>query len=257
MGLMDGKVAVVVGVANKRSIAWGIAKALADAGAKLALNYQNERMEEPVRKLADELSPKPFLAPCDATDETQIASFFAGVREHYGHVDALVHSIAFAKRDELGGQFVDTSWEGFALAQQVSAYSLISLARHAAPLMEGRQASVVCLTYYGSEKVVPNYNVMGVAKASLEACTRYLASDLGPRGVRVNAISAGPIRTVSAMGVADFSSLLDKMAEKSPLRRNVTQEDVGNVALFLLSPLGAAVTGQVIYVDGGYSIMGA
>jgi enoyl-[acyl-carrier protein] reductase I len=210
-----------------------------------------------VRKLAQDLPVKPYLGPCDATSEPEIERFFAGVKAEFGQIDAMVHSIAFAKREELGGRFLDTSWDGYQLAQHVSAYSLVSLARHAAPLMEGRQGAIVCLTYYGSEKVVPNYNVMGVAKAALESATRYLAADLGPRGIRVNAISAGPIKTVSAMGVADFSTLLDKMAERAPLRRNVSQEDVGNAALFLLSPLAAGVTGQVLYVDAGYSIIGA
>jgi len=254
---MEGKNAVIIGVANKRSIAWGIARALADAGAKLALNYQNERMESAVRKLAEELPQIVHLAPCDVTDEEQVRSFFDGVRGSLGSVDALVHSVAFAKREELGGNFSDTSWDGYQLAQQVSAYSLIPLARAAAPLMEGREGAIVSLTYYGSEKVVPNYNVMGVAKAALEACTRYLAADLGPRGVRVNAISAGPIKTVSAMGVSDFASLLEAIAEKSPLRRNVTQDDVGQAALFLLSSMARGVTGQTVYVDAGYSIMGA
>jgi enoyl-[acyl-carrier protein] reductase I len=167
-----------------------------------------------------------------------------------------VHSIAFAKREELGGNFTDTSWDGYALAQQVSAWSLIALVKGALPLMEGRDASVICLSYYGAEKVVTNYNVMGVAKAALEANTRYLADDVGPKGVRVNAISAGPIKTVSAMGVADFGTLLDTMAQKAPLRRNVDQADVGNTALFLLSNLSRGITGQTIYVDAGYSIMG-
>ena len=257
MGILDGKVAVIFGVANKRSIAWGIAKALSREGARLALNYQNERMGNSVRKLAADLPDGTFLAPCDVTSEDEVAKFFTDVSVEMGPVDALVHSVAFAKREELGGSFSETSWDGFELAQHVSAYSLVRLARHAAPLMEGRDASIVCLSYYGAEKVVPNYNVMGVAKASLEACTRYLASDLGPKGIRVNAISAGPIKTVSAMGVADFGSLLKSIADKSPLRRNVTQDDVGNAALFLMSPWSAGITGQTLYVDGGYSIMGA
>ncbi|HEX5054652.1 MAG TPA: enoyl-ACP reductase [Planctomycetota bacterium] len=257
MVLMSGKKVVIFGIANKRSIAWGIAQALQREGAQLALNYQNERMEEPVRKLAADLPGDTFLAPCDVTVPGDIERFFDRLGKEFGPIDGLVHSIAFAKREELGGNFVDTSWEGYQMAQQVSAWSLIGLAKHAAPLMEGREAGIVCLTYYGAEKVVPNYNVMGVAKAALEASTRYLANDLGPRGVRVNAISAGPIKTVSAMGVADFGSLLDSMAQKSPLRRNVDQGDVGNVALFLLSNLARGITGQTIYVDAGYSIMGA
>ena len=257
MGTMDGKVAVVFGIANKRSIAWGITEALAKAGAKIALNYQNDRMKPGVESLAATLPDAPYLAPCDVTDPAGVKTYFEGLRSEFGHVDALVHSIATAKREELGGSFSQTSWEGYQLAQRVSAYSLIELAREAAPLMEGREGSMVCLSYYGAEKVVPNYNVMGVAKAALEACTRYLAADLGPAGIRVNAISAGPIKTLSAMGVADFGSLLTSIAERSPLRRNVTQEDVGNSAVFLLSEAARSITGQTLYVDAGYSIMGA
>lgn len=257
MGLMTGKNVVIFGIANKRSIAWGIAQALHREGARLALNYQNDRMEESVRKLATELPGDTFLAPCDVTVPGDIDRFFARLGKEFGPLDGMVHSIAFAKREELGGAFVDTTWDGYQLAQQVSAWSLIGLAKGAAPLMEGRDGGIVCLTYYGAEKVVPNYNVMGVAKAALEASTRYLANDLGPKGVRVNAISAGPIKTVSAMGVADFGSLLDTMAQKAPLRRNVDQMDVGNTALFLLSGLSRGITGQTIYVDAGYSIMGA
>ncbi len=257
MGLMSGKNVVIFGVANKRSIAWGIAQALHREGARLALNYQNDRMEEPVRKLAAELPGDTFIAPCDVTVPGDIDRFFAGLGKAMGHLDGLVHSIAFAKREELGGNFVDTSWEGYQLAQQVSAWSLIGLTKGALPLMEGRDAGVVCLSYYGAEKVVQNYNVMGVAKAALESSTRYLANDVGPKGVRVNAISAGPIKTVSAMGVSDFGSLLDNMAQKAPLRRNVDQGDVGNTAVFLLSGLARGITGQTIYVDAGYSILGA
>ncbi len=257
MALLEGKIAVVFGVANKRSIAWGITKALADHGAKLALNYQNDRMRPAVEKLAEELDQEPYLAECDVTDGRQIETFFGGVGAELGGVDALVHCIAFAKREELGGHFVETSLDGYQLAQHVSAYSLVELARHAAPLMDGRDGAVVSLSYYGAEKVVPNYNVMGVAKAALEASTRYLAADLGPRGIRVNAISAGPIKTLSAMGVSDFGSLLESIAQKSPLRRNVSQDDVGQTAVFLLSDMARGITGQTVYVDAGYSIMGA
>lgn len=257
MGLMTGKNVVIFGIANKRSIAWGIAQALHREGARLALNYQNDRMEESVRKLAADLPGDTFLAPCDVTVPGDVDRFFAALGKEFTQLDGLVHSIAFAKREELGGNFADTSWDGYALAQQVSAWSLIALCKGALPLMAGHDSSVVCLSYYGAEKVVPNYNVMGVAKAALEANTRYLASDLGPKGVRVNAISAGPIKTVSAMGVSDFGSLLDTMAQKSPLRRNVDQMDVGNTAAFLLSSLAHGITGQTIYVDAGYSIMGA
>lgn len=257
MALMSGKKVVIFGVANKRSIAWGIAQALLREGATLALNYQNDRMEEPVRKLAAELPGDTFIAPCDVSVPGDIDRFFGKLGNDFGPIDGMVHSIAFAKREELGGNFVDTSWDGYQLAQQVSAWSLIGLAKGALPLMEGRESSIVCLSYYGAEKVVQNYNVMGVAKAALEASTRYLANDLGPRGIRVNAISAGPIKTVSAMGVADFGSLLDSMAQKAPLRRNIDQMDVGNTAAFLLSQQARGITGQTIYVDAGYSILGA
>jgi enoyl-[acyl-carrier protein] reductase I len=255
MGLMDGKTVAIFGVANKRSIAWGITQVLAREGAKLVLGYQNERMGKAVEGLVGDLPERPLLLEVDATDEEAMDRFFAEVGEKVGKLDGLVHSIATAKRDELGGKFRDTSWEGYALAQQVSAYSLVGLARRAAPLMsEG--GSVVCMTYYGAERVVDGYNVMGVAKAALEANTRYLAGDLGPDGIRVNAISAGPIKTVSAMGVSGFKSILGQVAERAPLRRNITQEDVGNTALFLLSDMGSAITGQTIYVDSGYSILG-
>ena len=246
MELMKDKVAVVFGVANKRSIAWGITKALSEAGATIALNYQNDRMGDAVKKLAEDLPTTPYMAPCDVTSEEELATFFDGIRREFGRIDCLVHSIATAKRDELGGEFIDTSWEGYALAQQVSSYSLISLARHAAPLMKDNDASVLCLTYYGSERVVDGYNVMGVAKAALESTTRYLAANMGPDGVRVNALSAGPIKTVSAMGVSGFSSILDTVEQRAPLRRNVTQDDVGSAALFLLSDMARGVTGQTI-----------
>ncbi|MEZ6036782.1 MAG: enoyl-ACP reductase [Planctomycetota bacterium] len=256
MGMMTGKNVVIFGVANKRSIAWGIAQALQREGAKLAFSYQNDRMRDAVEKLVADLPEKPFLAACDVTVEGDIERFFGELKKEWDGVDGLVHSIAFAKREELGGNFRDTSWEGYALAQQVSAWSLIGLVKGGMSMMEGRDASVVCLSYYGAEKVVTNYNVMGVAKAALESSTRYLANDVGPHGVRVNAISAGPIKTVSAMGVGDFGTLLDSMAQKAPLRRNVDQMDVGNTAAFLLSPLAHGITGQVIYVDAGYSILG-
>jgi len=212
-------------------------------------------MGQSLAKLADSLGD-PWRRECDVTSEDAVKAFFDAVREEFGGLDYLVHSVAFAKREELGGSFVDTSPDGWAMAQDVSAYSLVRLCRHAAPLMEGRNGSVVALTYLGSERVVPNYNVMGVAKASLESAMRYLASDLGPRGIRVNAISAGPIRTVSASGVSDFKSMLTFVADKSPLRRNVTIEDVGKAARFLLSEDAAGVTGQILFVDSGYHIMG-
>lgn len=257
MGLLTDKTVCIFGIANKRSIAWGIAQVAAREGAQLVLGYQNERMGRAVQKLIPDLPSTPILAECDVTNDELVAGFFEKVQKECDGVDGLVHSIATAKREELGGKFRDTSWDGYALSQQVSAYSLISLSRGAAPMMAGRDASIICMSYYGAERVVNGYNVMGVAKAALEANTRYLADDLGPDGIRVNAISAGPIKTVSAMGVSGFKDILVTVAERAPLRRNVTQEDVGNTALFLLSDLGRAVTGQTIYVDSGYSILGA
>jgi len=257
MALMDGKTAVIFGVANKRSIAWGITQALVREGARVALNYQNERMEAGVRKLAEELPKDTFVGRCDVTAQDEIDSFFGKLGESVDGIDALVHCVAFAKREELGGRYLDTSLDGYQLAQHVSAFSLVTLARAAEPLMEGRAGSILALSYLGSVKVVTSYNVMGVAKAALESSVRYLAADLGPSGTRVNAISAGPIKTLSAMGVSGFGDILKSIAEKSPLRRNVTQEDVGNTATFLLSEKGKGITGQVIYVDSGYSIMGA
>lgn len=252
---MEGKVAAVFGIANHRSIAYGIAASLRDAGVKLALNYQNERMGKSLDKIAKDLGD-PWRRECDVQSDQAVQDFFAAVREEFGGLDYLVHSVAFAKREELGGNFVDTSWEGYALAQEVSAFSLIRLAKHAAPLMEGRDGSVVALTYLGSERVVPNYNVMGVAKAALESSMRYLASDLGPQGIRVNAVSAGPIRTLSASGVSSFTDMLGYVADRAPLRRNVTIDEVGKAARFLLSPEAGGITGQIVFVDAGYHIMG-
>ncbi len=256
MGLMEGKTAVIFGVANKRSIAWGITTALVREGARVALNYQNERMETGVRKLAANLPSDTFIAQCDVTKQDEIDSFFDQLKDNFDGVDALVHCVAFAKREELGGRYVDTSPDGYELAQRVSAYSLVSLSKAAEPLMEGRNGSILALTYLGAVRVVTAYNVMGVAKAALEASVRYLAADLGPAGTRVNAISAGPIKTLSAMGVSGFSHIQKAITERAPMRKNVTQEDVGNTAAFLLSSMGNGVTGQVIYVDSGVSIMG-
>ena len=256
MGLMDGKTVVIFGVANKRSIAWGITQAMVREGARVALNYQNERMETGVRKLAKDLPDNTYLAPCDVTKQEEIDAFFTELSEHADGVDALVHCIAFAKREELGGRYVDTSLDGYQLAQHISAYSLVALAKAAEPLMEGRDGSILALSYYGSVKVIESYNVMGVAKAALESSVRYLAADLGPGGTRVNAISAGPIKTLSAMGVSGFSDILKGIEKRSPMRRNVTQDDVGNTAAYLLSHMSNGVTGQVIYVDSGVSILG-
>jgi enoyl-[acyl-carrier protein] reductase I len=256
MTLLAGKTALVLGVANKRSIAWGIAQALAGAGARLAFTYQGERLKESVSELAGTI-PGSLLYPCDVSSDAEIEALFDGLGREVSALDVLVHSIAYAPREDLEGSFARTSREGFRVAHDVSAYSLVALTRAALPLLEkSGQASVLAMTYYGAEKVVPGYNVMGVAKAALEATVRYLAADLGPRGIRVNAISAGPINTLAARGVRGFTAILSHHAEKAPLRRNVTLADIGSVALFLASPMSAAVTGEVIYADCGYHIMG-
>ena len=251
----EGKTGVIFGVANKRSIAWSCAKALSNAGMRLALTYMGERMEKTVAGLAEEL-PGSIVLPCDVTQPETIDAVFEQLREEFGHLDAVVHAIAYAKREELEGNFFETSKEGYMLAHEVSAYSLTAIARRALPLMEGRDGAIVTLSYIGGERVVANYNVMGIAKAALEASVRYLAHDLGPRGIRVNAISAGPIRTLSASGVAGFSKILDHIAEHAPLRRNVTADEVGDTCLFLCSPLSRGITGGTVYVDCGYNIMG-
>ena len=252
---LEGKTGVVLGVANKRSIAWACAKALADQGMRLAFTYAGERLEGAVTKLASEIEGS-IVLPCDVTIPEQIDGLFERVGEEFGGLDTLVHAIAFAKREELQGDFFDTSKEGYMLAHEVSAYSLTACARRALPLMEGREGSIITLTYIGSERVVPNYNVMGIAKAALEASVRYLAADLGPRGIRVNAISAGPIRTLSASGVKDFNEMLDTIAEHAPMRRNVTAEEVGDTCFFLASPRSRGITGSTLFVDAGFHIMG-
>jgi enoyl-[acyl-carrier protein] reductase I len=254
--ILEGKTGVIFGVANKRSIAWGCAKSLADAGMRLAFTYVGERLEKSVRALAEEV-PDSIVLPCDVTQPETIDAVFAEIKEEFGSLDTVVHAIAFAKREELQGDFFDTTKDGYMLAHEVSAYSLTAVARRALPLMEGREGSIVTLSYIGSERVVPNYNVMGIAKAALEASVRYLANDLGPRGIRVNAISAGPIRTLSASGVKDFGSMIDHIAQVSPLRRNVTSEEVGDTCLFLAGPHSRGITGTTIFVDAGFHIMGA
>ena len=252
---LEGLNGVVLGVANKRSIAWACARALSDAGMRLALTYAGERMEKAVVRLAEEL-PRSIVIPCDVTKPEEIDGAFKAIGEQFGHLDSIVHAIAYAKREELEGNFFNTSKEGYMLAHEVSAYSLTAIVRRALPLMEGRNGSVVTLTYIGGERVVANYNVMGIAKAALEASVRYLAHDLGPRGIRVNAISAGPIRTLSASGVSGFGEILDHIANHAPLRRNVTAEEVGDTCLFLCSQLARGITGSTLYVDAGYNIMG-
>jgi len=255
MGLLDGRKGVIFGVANEKSIAWAIAQKLHKEGAELAFTYAGDALEKRVRPLADSLGAK-LILPCDVTKDDQIQAVFDQVRSAFGHLDILVHAIAYANKEDLKTDFLSTSRDGFKLAQDVSAYSLTALARYAAPLMEGRPASILTLSYYGAEKVVPRYNVMGVAKAALEASVRYLASDLGPKGIRVNAISAGPIRTLASAGISGFLDMLHHVEAKAPLRRNISAEEVAGTALFLASDLASGVTGEVIYVDAGYHIMG-
>ncbi len=255
MGLLEGKKGVIFGVANDKSIAWAIARILHSEGMELAFTYAGEVLESRVRPLADSLGSK-IILPCDVTDDSQIDSVFNRLKNEWGSLDAMVHAIAFAKKEELKGEFFNTTRDGFKLAMDVSAYSLVALAKAAVPLMEGRDAAIVTLSYYGSEKVITNYNVMGVAKAALEASVRYLAADLGPKKVRINTISAGPVKTLAAMGISGFKSILDMVESKSPLKRNITQEDVAKTALYLLSGLSSGVTGEIIHVDSGYNIMG-
>ena len=255
MPLLEGKFGVVFGVANQRSIAWAIAKAWAREGAKLAFTYQGYRVKENVEELAGTFGADTLILPCDVTRDEEIAAVFKTVGEKFGKLHLLLHSVAFAPKAALEGEFVNTSREAFRVAHDVSAYSLVALAREAAPLMtEG--GSIVAMSYYGAEKVVPHYNVMGVAKASLEASTRYLAYDLGPKKIRVNCISAGPVNTLAARGIAGFSEMLKVYEARSPLRRNLVPEELGATGIFLASDGAAAITGQVIYVDCGYQIMG-
>ena len=251
---MQGKNAVVFGVANKRSIAWAIAQSLSQAGAKLAITYQNERLKAEAHDLISALpGAEPFQ--CDLTNDEEIDQLFSQLKERYGRLDALAHCVAYAPAEALKCDFLNTTREAFRIAHDVSVYTLIAVTRAAEPLMtEG--GSVVTLTYFGAEKVVPGYNVMGVAKASLEATVRYLANSVGPKNIRVNAISAGPIRTLAARGVGDLTQMLKNHAEHAPLRRNVDVKEVGETALFLCSPLASAITGETLYVDCGYNIMG-
>jgi enoyl-[acyl-carrier protein] reductase I len=256
MSRLAGKVGLVVGVANKRSIAWAIAQAAAADGASLVLTHQNERLEENVRELAATLSDVSIL-PCDVTNDQQMDALFAEIDRAHGGLDFLVHGAAYALRDDLSAPFVQTSREGFRVALEVSAYSLVALARRAAPLMERRGGgSILTLTYLGSQRVFPNYNVMGVAKAALESSVRYLAADLGPRNIRVNAISAGPIKTLAAAGISGFSTILQTYRDRAPLRRTVETSEVADAAVFLLGPAGRAVTAEILMVDAGFHAMG-
>ncbi|XHR27893.1 MAG: enoyl-ACP reductase [Chthoniobacteraceae bacterium] len=252
---LEGKTGVVFGVANKRSIAWAIAQAWAAAGAKLIFNYQGERLKDNVEELVAEFGADTPLYPCDVTKDEEITEFFQKTKEHFGTIDLMLHSVAFAPREALEGRFINTSREAYLLAHDISAYSLLGLAREAAPLMP-RGGSIMAMSYYGAEKVVPHYNVMAVAKASLEATGRYLAYDLGKQNIRVNCISAGPVQTLAARGIAGFSQINKVYQERAPLGRSCTVEEIGATGLFLASDGAASITGQTIYVDGGYQIMG-
>ena len=252
--MLENKVGMIFGVANKRSIAWACAEACLNQGARIAFTYQGERLKENVEKLTKDVSDT-LVVPCDVTNQQEVDAAFAAVGEKYGKLDFLIHSIAFAPREALEGEFLTTTREAFLTAMEISTFSLTQVALAAMPLMKDG-GSIVTMSYYGAEKVVMNYNVMGVAKAALEASTRYLAADLGRHNIRVNAISAGPINTLSARGVKNMGSLLNYVGEKSPLKRNVEAREVGNTALFLVSDLSSAITGETIYVDCGYNIMG-
>lgn len=252
MGFLSGKKALIVGLASNRSIAYGIAKAFHEQGAELAFTYQNEKLQSRVETMAAEFNSS-LTFPCDVASDLDIQSVFEQLGSHWDKLDILIHSVAFAPADQIGGDFIEhANREGFRIAHDISAYSLVGLTQAALPMMEGTQGSVLTLSYYGAEKAVPNYNVMGIAKASLEAAVRYLAASLGPRGLRVNAISAGPIKTLAAAGIKDFRKMQTAYANTTPLKRNVTAEEVGNTAAFLCSDLASGITAEVVHVDAGY-----
>lgn len=254
--LLEGKSGIIFGVANKRSIAWAIAQTLANEGMRLAFTYQGERLKDSVAELTSTIAGSPLLA-CDVTNDQEIDSVFKSVGEQFGKLDVVIHSVAFAPREDMEADFVNTTRNGFKVAHDISAYSLVALTRAAMPLMEkAGGGSVLAMSYYGAVKAVLGYNVMGVAKSSLESTVRYLAADLGPKNIRVNAISAGPVNTLAARGVRGFTDMLKYAAEKAPLRRNVKLEEIGNAALFLCSDMASGVTGDVLYVDCGYHIVG-
>jgi enoyl-[acyl-carrier protein] reductase I len=256
MGMLDGKTGIVFGVANKRSIAWAIAQALAREGMQLAFTYQGERLKDNVDELTSAI-PNAVVMPCDVTNDGEIEAVFREFGERFGTLDALLHSVAFAPKEELEGDFINTSREGFKTSHDISAYSLVALSRAAMPLFEkAGGGSILALTYYGAQKAVEGYNVMGVAKASLEASVRYLAANLGPKNVRVNALSAGPVNTLAARGIKGFTTMLKHHAERAPMRRNVELAEIGNAGLFLLSPMSSGITGEVMFVDCGYNIVG-
>jgi enoyl-[acyl-carrier protein] reductase I len=254
MALLDGKVALIFGLANKDSIAWGVTKALHSAGATIAISYAGEALKKRVLPLAEEIGCN-FVEECDVQRDEDLDRVFARVAERYGKLDVLVHSVAFARREDLGGRMVDVSRDGFALALDISAYSLIAMTRRAEPLMAAG-GSIMSMTYYAAEKVIPDYNAMAVAKAALELITKYLASDLGPQGIRVNAISAGPIKTLAAAGIPGFRDLLRHFDDVAPLRSRVTPDDVGQAALFLASDMSRMITGEIMHVDSGYNVLG-
>src|SRR5215216_758074 len=253
--LLEGKTGIVFGVANKRSLAWAIARRASEEGARIALTYQGERLEENARELAATIKD-PLVLPCDVTKDEDIGTVFARVKEEFGGLDLVVHGVAYALKEELEGDYINTSRDGYRISQDISVYSLTAIARAAAPLMEGRQASIITLTYLGGERVIPGYNVMGVAKAALDMSVRYLASNLGPRGIRVNGISAGPVKTLASAGIGGFSKILEHMRNHAPLRRNIDQSEVADAALFLLSKMSRGITGEILHVDSGYNIMG-
>jgi enoyl-[acyl-carrier protein] reductase I len=256
MGMLEGKTGIVFGVANKRSIAWAIAQALAREGMQLAFTYQGERLKDNVDELTSAI-PNAVVMPCDVTKDEEIETVFKEFGDRFGRLDALLHSVAFAPKEELEGDFINTSRDGFKVSHDISAYSLVALSRAALPLFEkSGGGSVLALTYLGATKAVEGYNVMGVAKASLEASVRYLAANLGPKNVRVNALSAGPVNTLAARGIKGFTTMLKHHAERAPLRRNVELAEIGNAGLFLLSPMSSAITGEVMFVDCGYNIVG-
>ncbi|MBT8051288.1 MAG: enoyl-ACP reductase [Gammaproteobacteria bacterium] len=256
MGFLEGKRALIVGVASNRSIAWGIAEAMYEQGAELAFTYQNDKLKTRVEKIA-ELTGSRIVIPCDVGSDEEIEATFGQLKSHWDGFDILVHSVGFAPREQLVGDYIDAvTREGFLVAHDISAYSFAALAKAALPLMEGRDGSMLTLSYLGSERVLQGYNVMGLAKASLEANVRYMAANLGPRGIRVNAVSAGPIKTLAASGVADLRKMLHHVEETAPLRRTITQKEVGNVAAFLCSDLASGVTGEITFVDSGYNILG-
>jgi enoyl-[acyl-carrier protein] reductase I len=256
MGFLQGKRALIVGLASNRSIAWGIAQAMHREGADLAFTYQNEKLESRVAKMAAELDSE-IIVPCDVSSDEQIATVFDKLDNYWDGLDIIVHSVAFAPRNELEGDYLDSvTRDGFRLAHEISSYSFAALAKAGRNMMEGRNGALLTLSYLGAERAMPNYNVMGLAKASLEANVRYMAQSLGPDGIRVNAISAGPIKTLAAAGISNFRKMLDEVEKTAPLRRNVTIEQVGNASAFLCSDLAAGITGEVTYVDSGYNIIG-